>query len=73
MTELGRFLVLLGLALAAVGLLLVAWPKVPGASWIGRLPGDIYIDRPNLKVNVPLGTSLLASLVLTIIWHLFRR
>jgi len=73
MAELGRFLLVAGLLLAAVGLLLVVWPKVPGASWVGRLPGDIYIDRPNFKVNVPLGTCLLASLALTMILYLFRR
>ncbi len=58
---------------AALGLLLMVCPKVPGASWIGRLPGDVYIDRPDLKLYVPLGTCLLASLVLTLVLSLFRR
>jgi len=73
MAELGRFLLVMGVFLGALGLLLMVWPKVPGTSWIGRLPGDVYIDRPNLKVYVPLGTCLLASLVLTLVLSLFRR
>lgn len=64
---------MLGLFLAAVGLVLVVWPKVAGTSWVGRLPGDIYVDRPGFKVNVPLGTCLLTSLVLAMILYLFRR
>jgi Protein of unknown function (DUF2905) len=73
MAELGRFLLVMGVLLAALGLLLMVCPKVPGASWIGRLPGDVYIDRPDLKLYVPLGTCLLASLVLTLVLSLFRR
>jgi hypothetical protein len=73
MTELGRFLLVMGVVAAAVGLLLVIHPRVPGAGWIGRLPGDFYIDRPNFKLYVPLGTCLLVSLALTLILSLFRR
>ncbi len=42
-------------------------------SWIGRLPGDIRIDRPNFRFYFPLTTCLLASLVLTALFWLFRR
>jgi len=73
MAERGRFLVILGVLLTALGPLLVVWLRVPGASWIGRLPGDIDIDRPNFRVNVPLATCLLASLVLSMILYRFRR
>jgi len=73
MAELGRFLIVMGVVLVAVGLLLSVGPRLPGADWIGRLPGDIYIDRPHLKVHVPLATCLLASIVLTLILSLWRR
>jgi hypothetical protein len=55
------------------GILLVAgnlsW-KVP---WLGRLPGDIYVRRDNWTFYFPLATSLLISLILTLVFALFRR
>jgi hypothetical protein len=59
--------VLLGLAIAGVGLLmLLGFP-------IGRLPGDFYVRRHGVSFYFPLATSILLSLVLTIILALFRR
>lgn len=68
--ELGKFLVFFGLAIAVAGLLLIALPKLP---WIGHLPGDIVIRRENFTFYLPVGTSILASIVLTILFHIFRR
>ena len=65
-----RVLVLLGLALIALGL--VAW-LVPSWGWLGRLPGDLRIERPNLRVYVPLTTSLLVSAVLSALFWLVSR
>jgi len=71
MSELGRALVALGLVIAAVGLLLVAFDRVP---WLGRLPGDISIQRGNWTFYFPLGTSILLSIVLTLVlWLIGRR
>jgi len=71
MSELGRALVVLGLVIAAVGLLLVAFDRVP---WLGRLPGDISIQRGNWTFYFPLGTSILLSIVLTLVlWLIGRR
>jgi hypothetical protein len=67
---LGRALVFVGLLLAAVGLLLTAGAKVP---WLGRLPGDIYIKRERFSFYFPIGTSLLLSVLLTILFYLFGR
>ena len=67
---LGRGLVLIGLILAGCGLVLMAAPKVP---WIGRLPGDVLIQRGHFTLYVPLTSCLLASLVLTLIlWFIGR-
>jgi hypothetical protein len=63
----GRFLIILGLLIAAVGLLVSL--GLP----IGRLPGDITIRRGNFTLYVPLMTSILASIVLTLILMLFTR
>ena len=63
----GRFLIVLGLLIAAVGLLVSL--GLP----IGRLPGDITIRRGNFTLYVPIMTSILASIVLTLILMLFTR
>ena len=64
-----RVLIALGIVLVLVGL---AWPwlsKLP----FGRLPGDIVIERENLKVYFPLMTMILVSIVLSLFFWLFRR
>jgi len=65
----GRFLVILGLVLVAVGLLL----PLLGKLGLGRLPGDIVIERDGFRLYIPLMTSLLVSLVLTLILWLINR
>jgi hypothetical protein len=64
---LGRLLVVIGLVVAAAGLLLLAAGKVG----LGRLPGDIAIERDNVSLYFPLATSLLISVVLTLLLSLF--
>ncbi len=66
----GRSLVLLGLGVAAFGLLLIAASKVPH---LGRLPGDIAIERPGFRFYFPLTTSILLSVVLSLLAILLRR
>ena len=62
-----KHLVILGVVILLIGLL---WPWL-GKLPIGRLPGDIVINRPNLKVYFPITTGILVSLVVTIIlWFL---
>jgi hypothetical protein len=64
-----RVLILFGLLITAIGLL---WPwlsKLP----FGRLPGDLVIDRPGLKLFVPFTTMIVLSLVLSLILWLLRR
>jgi hypothetical protein len=70
MSEFGKWLFVMGVALALVGLLL--WTGF-GKGWLGRLPGDIDYTRGNFRVHFPIVTCLLLSLVLTLIWWLFRK
>lgn len=70
MNDLGKLLVILGVALALVGLLL--WTGV-GRGWIGRLPGDIRIEREGGSFYFPIVTCLLISVVLSALMWLFRR
>jgi len=64
-----RTLILIGLAIAVLGLL---WPWL-GRIGLGRLPGDILIQRENFTFYAPIGTGLLISLILSlIVWILNR-
>lgn len=58
-----RTLIILGLAILAAGLL---WPWLSRLG-LGQLPGDILIERENFTLYIPLGTGLLASVVISII------
>jgi hypothetical protein len=71
MNGLGRPLIILGLILVAAGLVISFSPKLP--TWLGRLPGDINIKRPNFSFHFPLMTCLLISAILSLIMWLFRR
>ncbi len=70
MSDLARFLILLGVILVVLGLALLLLPKIPG---LGRLPGDIIIKRENFTFYFPLGTCILVSLILSLIFWLGRR
>ena len=63
----GKSLVLIGLAIAAIGALVML--GVP----FGRLPGDIYIRRGSFSFYFPLATSIILSIVLTLLFAFFRR
>ncbi len=66
MGEIGRYLVIFGIALVVTGLLFT----FGGRLGLGRLPGDISITRGNFRFVAPLGTCLLLSLVLTLVLRL---
>jgi hypothetical protein len=69
-SDLARFLILLGVILVMLGLALLLLPKITG---LGRLPGDIIIKRENLTFYFPLGTCILVSFILSLIFWLMRR
>jgi hypothetical protein len=64
-----RSLIILGLVIALVGVL---WPWVSKLP-IGRLPGDILIDRPGFRLFFPLTTMVIISVVISLILMLFRK
>jgi len=68
---LGRMLIILGVALVAVGVLLTIGDRLPFR--IGRLPGDILIRGKNTTFYFPLATSLVASALLTLVLWLFSK
>jgi hypothetical protein len=67
----GKFLILLGLIVTTIGGLLLLSGKIP---WLGRLPGDILIQKKNFTFYFPLATSILLSIILTLLfWILGKR
>ena len=64
-----RFLIILGLLILLVG---VAWPWLTRLG-LGRLPGDINIERDGWSFHFPLVTSIIVSIVLSILFWLFRK
>jgi hypothetical protein len=70
MSELGKLLVIFGVLMVLIGLVL--WSGF-GTGWLGRLPGDIRIERGNSTFYFPIVTCIIISVVLSIIFSFFRR
>jgi Protein of unknown function (DUF2905) len=69
-SELGKFLVIVGVVLAIVGL--IFWGGL-APKWLGRLPGDIRIEREHSTFYFPIVTCVVISIVLSILLSIFRR
>jgi len=65
----GRLLIMLGIVLAVLGVL---WPWIAKLG-LGRLPGDIVIERENFRLYIPIVTSLIVSVVLSVILWILNR
>lgn len=68
--ELGKLLIIIGIIIVCLGIFLVAGGKL---NFIGKLPGDIRIERDNFSFFFPLGTCLLISALLSLIFWIFKR
>ena len=69
MSQLGRVLIAIGLMVAVVAGVMVVF----GRLGVGRLPGDLVFERKNVKVYVPIVTSIVISVVLTLLANVFLR
>ena len=70
MPEIGKLLVLAGAVLVLLGIVL--WSGF-GGSWLGRLPGDIRIERDLVRIYIPLVSMLLLSVALSLLLYLLNR
>ena len=70
MSGIGKLLIVSGCLLALLGVVLVFSDKIP---WLGRLPGDISIKRENFSFYFPLTTCILISIILSLLFALFRK
>lgn len=66
----GKTLIILGILLILAGILITWGGKIP---LLGRLPGDLRIERDHFTFYFPLGTSILISIVLSVVFWMFRR
>ncbi|MFH1553003.1 MAG: DUF2905 domain-containing protein [Candidatus Omnitrophota bacterium] len=64
----GKYLIVLGLLIAAIGVVLIFAGKLP---WLGKLPGDILIRRSSFTFYFPVTTCILISIILSLIFYLF--
>lgn len=67
--EVGKFLILSGIILLVLGMIFLVSDKLP----IGRLPGDIQIGSGKFRIFIPIATSILLSIILTLILNFFSR
>jgi len=70
MGSLGKILMLFGVILIVLGGIFMLGGKIP---WLGRLPGDIYIQKKNFTFFFPITTSILISIIISVILILLRR
>ena len=68
--DLGKMLVIFGIVIAGIGVLLLVGDKIP---WMGRLPGDIMIKREKFTFCFPIVTCIIISIILTLVFSLFRK
>jgi Protein of unknown function (DUF2905) len=71
MEQFGRLLIIMGVVLAVIGLLMMFGPRLPFR--LGRLPLDFRYQRDNFSFYFPLGTSILISIILSLIFAVLNR
>jgi len=68
--HIGRFLIILGLIISIIGALFLLSGRIP---WIGKLPGDILIQKKHFTFYFPLATSIIISVILTLLFWILGR
>ncbi len=71
MPSTGKMLIALGIILVVIGLAVTYGPKIP--FWPGKLPGDISIKKDNFSFYFPITTSIIISVILTILFSIFKK
>lgn len=66
----GKILIIIGIVLVVAGIVIQLNPRLPP---FGRLPGDIVVDRGNFKMFIPITTSILLSVIISVVLYLMNR
>lgn len=69
MNDIGKFIIIIGIGLVIFGLIIT----IGGKFGLGKLPGDIFINKGNFKFYFPITTSILISIILSLLLRLFRK
>ena len=69
-STIARLLIAIGVVVLVIGIVMLIWPKLP---MLGRLPGDITIQRDGFRLFIPIATSIVISVVLTIVVNVVLR
>ena len=67
----GKYIIIFGIIIIATGLLIYFFHDK--MHWIGRLPGDIRIEKENSRIYLPITTMVIFSILLTLLINLFRK
>jgi hypothetical protein len=70
MTGLGKSVIIAGIIIIVLGIIITFAEKIP---WLGRLPGDIFIKRNSFTFYFPVVTCILLSIIISLIFWLFRK
>jgi len=70
MPWIGKMFIILGIILIVVGIAFLFGDKIP---YIGKLPGDIYIKKERFSFYFPITTGIIISIILTILFSIFRK
>lgn len=66
----GKVLIFVGIAMVLLGAVLLLLPKIP---FLGKLPGDIFIERKNVSFYFPLATSIMLSILVSLVLYFIRK
>ncbi|HDH04494.1 MAG TPA: DUF2905 domain-containing protein [Nitrospirae bacterium] len=72
MQHIAKFLIVFGIIIAALGALLLLF-RNSGIPFLGKLPGDIFIQRKNFTFYFPIATSILLSIILSLVFYFISR
>jgi hypothetical protein len=70
MAPIGKMLIILGVVIILIGLAFMFGDKIP---FLGKLPGDIYVKKEKFSFYFPLTTSIIISIILTLLFSIFRK
>jgi hypothetical protein len=68
--QLGRFIIIIGIILVVFGIFLMYIKNIP---FIGKLPGDIFIQKKNFSFYFPIASSILISIIISLILYLIMK
>lgn len=70
LNSMAKVLILAGVLITAMGIFFLFSDKIP---WLGNLPGDIYIQRKNFSIYLPITTCIIISIILSLIFYFITR